>query len=69
MTKSASHAVNRSNGPPYAQSVISIDSDDGISYEGCLFFIYLIKYTSPWAIGDEAMCILVQMNINMYPCM
>ncbi|GFY99464.1 histone H2A deubiquitinase [Actinidia rufa] len=33
MTKSASHAVNRSNDPPYAQSVISIDSDDGISYE------------------------------------
>ncbi|XP_057474079.1 uncharacterized protein LOC130762449 [Actinidia eriantha] len=33
MTKSASHAVNRSNGPPYAQSVIAMDSDDGISYE------------------------------------
>ncbi|KAL6978944.1 hypothetical protein U1Q18_020611 [Sarracenia purpurea var. burkii] len=31
--KSASHAVNRSNGPPYAQPVISMDSDDGISYK------------------------------------
>ncbi|XP_027091983.2 uncharacterized protein [Coffea arabica] len=28
-----SHAGNRTNGPPYAQSVMSMDSDDGISYE------------------------------------
>ncbi|KAL7201255.1 hypothetical protein ACSBR1_033042 [Camellia fascicularis] len=33
MAKSASHVTNRSNGPPYAQSVISMDSDDGISYK------------------------------------
>ncbi|KAI7980584.1 hypothetical protein LOK49_Contig132G00008 [Camellia lanceoleosa] len=33
MAKSVSHAVNRSNGPPYAQPVISVDSDDGISYK------------------------------------
>ncbi|KAK2966601.1 hypothetical protein RJ640_025286 [Escallonia rubra] len=31
--KAASHVTNRSNGPPYAQSVISMDSDDGISYQ------------------------------------
>ncbi|KAK3039835.1 hypothetical protein RJ639_028228 [Escallonia herrerae] len=31
--KSASHVTNRSNGPPYAQPVISMDSDDGISYQ------------------------------------
>ncbi|GFZ20030.1 histone H2A deubiquitinase [Actinidia rufa] len=29
--KSASHATNHSNGPPYAQSVITMESDDGIS--------------------------------------
>ncbi|CAL5333877.1 unnamed protein product [Camellia sinensis] len=33
MAKSVSHAVNRSNGPPYAQPVISVDSDDGIPYK------------------------------------
>jgi len=33
MAKSAPHATNRSNGPPYAQPVISMDSDDGISYK------------------------------------
>ena len=32
--KSASHATNRSNGPPYAQSVITMESDDGISLKG-----------------------------------
>ncbi|KAG5514911.1 hypothetical protein RHGRI_036080 [Rhododendron griersonianum] len=33
MAKSAPHATNRSSGPPYAQPVISMDSDDGISYK------------------------------------
>ncbi|KAL6967885.1 hypothetical protein U1Q18_033694 [Sarracenia purpurea var. burkii] len=33
ISKSASHATNRSNGPPYAQSVSSMDIDDGISYK------------------------------------
>ncbi|CAI9107228.1 OLC1v1006543C6 [Oldenlandia corymbosa var. corymbosa] len=28
-----SHVANRTNGPPYAQSVMSMDSDDGISYK------------------------------------
>ncbi|PHU07572.1 hypothetical protein BC332_24061 [Capsicum chinense] len=32
MPKSA-HVANRPNGPPYAQSVVSMDSDDGISYK------------------------------------
>ncbi|XP_052187807.1 uncharacterized protein LOC127798332 isoform X2 [Diospyros lotus] len=32
MSKSASHAANRSNGPPYAQSMMSMDTDDGIPY-------------------------------------
>ncbi|MCD9639791.1 hypothetical protein HAX54_024513 [Datura stramonium] len=32
MQKSA-HVANRANGPPYAQSVMSMDSDDGISYK------------------------------------
>ncbi|XP_057512690.1 uncharacterized protein LOC130794751 [Actinidia eriantha] len=31
--KSASHVTNRSNGPPYAQSVITMESDDGISFK------------------------------------
>ncbi|XP_057483302.1 uncharacterized protein LOC130770032 [Actinidia eriantha] len=31
--KSASHATNHSNGPPYAQSVITMESDDGISFK------------------------------------
>ncbi|XAR60859.1 hypothetical protein NMG60_11034387 [Bertholletia excelsa] len=31
--KSASHAANRSNGPPYAQSMISMDGDDGIPFK------------------------------------
>lgn len=30
--KPSSHAMNRANGLPYAQSSVSIDSDDGISY-------------------------------------
>ncbi|XP_015086129.1 uncharacterized protein LOC107029263 [Solanum pennellii] len=29
----SSHVANRANGPPYAQSVMSMDSDDGISYK------------------------------------
>lgn len=29
-----SHVANRTNGPPYAQSIMSMDSDDGISYKG-----------------------------------
>uniref|UniRef100_A0A5B6ZX97 Myb-like domain-containing protein n=1 Tax=Davidia involucrata TaxID=16924 RepID=A0A5B6ZX97_DAVIN len=29
----SSHVTTRSNGPPYAQSMISMDSDDGISYK------------------------------------
>jgi hypothetical protein len=33
IAKSSSHVTNRSNGPPYAQSIISMDSDDGISYQ------------------------------------
>jgi len=33
MAKSAPHATNRSNDHPYAQPVISMDSDDGISYK------------------------------------
>ncbi|KAM7496313.1 hypothetical protein LguiA_020727 [Lonicera macranthoides] len=33
MAKSTSHVTNRSNGPPYAQSMVSMDSDDGISYQ------------------------------------
>jgi len=33
MAKSSSHVTNRSNGPPYAQSMISMDSDDGISFQ------------------------------------
>ncbi|KAI5679853.1 hypothetical protein M9H77_01080 [Catharanthus roseus] len=28
-----SHVANRTNGPPYAQSIMSMDSDDGISYK------------------------------------
>ncbi|XP_070034047.1 uncharacterized protein [Nicotiana tomentosiformis] len=30
----STHAANRTNGPPYAQAVMSMDSDDGISYQG-----------------------------------
>ncbi|KAM0044579.1 putative SANT/Myb domain-containing protein [Helianthus debilis subsp. tardiflorus] len=33
LAKSSSHATNRANGPPYAQSAVSMDSDDGISYK------------------------------------
>ncbi|KAH0738017.1 hypothetical protein KY290_036722 [Solanum tuberosum] len=29
----SSFVANRANGPPYAQSVMSMDSDDGISYK------------------------------------
>nr|XP_016438103.1 PREDICTED: uncharacterized protein LOC107764091 [Nicotiana tabacum] len=29
----STHVANRANGPPYAQSVMSMDSDDGISYK------------------------------------
>ncbi|KAI8574156.1 hypothetical protein RHMOL_Rhmol01G0332600 [Rhododendron molle] len=32
LLKSVSHAVNRTNGPPYAQSMLSMENDDGISY-------------------------------------
>lgn len=32
LSKSVSHAVNYTNGPPYAQPMISVESDDGISY-------------------------------------
>lgn len=31
--KSSSHLTNRSNGPPYAQAVVSMENDDGISYQ------------------------------------
>jgi len=37
----SSHVANRANGPPYAQSVMSMDSDDGISYKGCSLFTLL----------------------------
>ncbi|XP_071738040.1 uncharacterized protein [Rutidosis leptorrhynchoides] len=33
LAKSSSHTTNRANGPPYAQSAVSMDSDDGISYQ------------------------------------
>ncbi|KAD4584301.1 hypothetical protein E3N88_21902 [Mikania micrantha] len=33
LAKSSSHATNRANGPPYAHSAVSMDSDDGISYK------------------------------------
>nr|XP_043636453.1 uncharacterized protein LOC122607530 isoform X1 [Erigeron canadensis] len=33
LAKSSSHTTNRANGPPYAQSTVSMDSDDGISYK------------------------------------
>ncbi|KAI7738454.1 hypothetical protein M8C21_031583 [Ambrosia artemisiifolia] len=33
LAKSSSHNTNRANGPPYAQSAVSMDSDDGISYK------------------------------------
>nr|GEY72271.1 ZZ-type zinc finger-containing protein [Tanacetum cinerariifolium] len=33
LAKSSSHTTNRANGPPYAQSAVSMDSDDGISYK------------------------------------
>lgn len=33
LVKSSSHTTNRPNGPPYAQSTVSMDSDDGISYK------------------------------------
>ncbi|CAN4093531.1 unnamed protein product [Withania somnifera] len=29
----STHVATRTNGPPYAQSVMSMDSDDGISYK------------------------------------
>ncbi|XP_060176461.1 uncharacterized protein LOC132606830 isoform X1 [Lycium barbarum] len=29
----STHVANRTNGPPYAQAVMSMDSDDGISYQ------------------------------------
>ncbi|KAG5567144.1 hypothetical protein RHGRI_002643 [Rhododendron griersonianum] len=32
LSKSVSHAVNRTNGPPYAQSMLSMENDDGISF-------------------------------------
>ncbi|KAM7485910.1 hypothetical protein LguiA_001919 [Lonicera macranthoides] len=31
--KSSSHITNRSNGPPYAQSMVSMEIDDVISYQ------------------------------------
>ncbi|PWA77454.1 hypothetical protein CTI12_AA188650 [Artemisia annua] len=36
LAKSSSHTTNRANGPPYAQSAVSMDSDDGISYKGSI---------------------------------
>ena len=40
--KSSSYLTNRSNGQPYAQTAVSMDSDDGISYKGyCTLFLVL----------------------------
>ncbi|XP_076940123.1 uncharacterized protein LOC143609181 [Bidens hawaiensis] len=33
LAKLSSHTTNRANGPPYTQSAVSMDSDDGISYK------------------------------------
>lgn len=44
--KSSSHITNRSNGPPYAQSVVSMEIEDGISYQGWCKLIVLTTYTS-----------------------
>lgn len=37
----SSHVANRANGPPYAQSVMSMDCDDGITYKGWSLFTLL----------------------------
>lgn len=37
----STHVANRTNGPPYAQAVMSMDSDDGISYKGWFLFTLL----------------------------
>ncbi|MFS7953943.1 putative SANT/Myb domain-containing protein [Helianthus anomalus] len=33
LAKSSSHTTNRANGPTYAQSAVSMDNDDGITYK------------------------------------
>ncbi|KAK4407577.1 hypothetical protein Sango_0338700 [Sesamum angolense] len=38
----SSQVANRSNGPPYAQSIMPMDSDDGISYKGALSLRMLV---------------------------
>lgn len=56
LSKSVSHAVNRTNGPPYAQSMLSMENDDGISFTGWSYSCHSNEKTSPGVIVMTQLC-------------
>lgn len=66
LSKSVSHAVNCTNGPPYAQSMLSMENDDGISCTGWSYSCHSNEETSPRVIVMTQLCTPMYLNLTGY---